>query len=95
MSLRRHGEIYPSDEGHDLNRSCPAHRLDEFPAGYSWRHALQHGRFRFTSQRYAATTTKNRSMPKQRTANRGLAACLNPRVHCTPHLRSTRDRATA
>src|SRR5208282_5122492 len=35
MSLLRHGEIYPSDGGAiDIDRA-PAHRWDEFPAGYS------------------------------------------------------------
>ena len=37
-------------------------------------------RFRFTSQRYAATKTKCRSTGKQRMANRGLTSCLNPGV---------------
>jgi len=41
MSLQRHGEIYPYDEGTTQLDRAPAHRLDEFPAGYSWRGALQ------------------------------------------------------
>jgi hypothetical protein len=35
MSFRRHWEIYPSDGGAILHDRAPAHRLDEFPAGYS------------------------------------------------------------
>ncbi len=40
-------------------------------------------RFRFTSQRYAATKTQCRSRRKQRMANRGLTSCLSPGVHFT------------
>jgi hypothetical protein len=35
-------------------------------------------RFRFTSQRHAATKSQCRSTPKQRMANRGLTRCLIP-----------------
>ena len=35
MSFPRHGEIYPSDGGVIGLDHAPAHRLDEFPAGYS------------------------------------------------------------
>jgi 2,3-dihydroxybenzoate decarboxylase len=35
MSFPRHREIFPSDGGASLAASAPAHRLDEFPAGYS------------------------------------------------------------
>ena len=35
MSLLRHGEIYPSDGGASISASASAHRLDEFPIGYS------------------------------------------------------------
>jgi hypothetical protein len=37
-------------------------------------------RFRFTSQRHAATKSQCRSTPKQRMANRGLTRCLIPGV---------------
>src|SRR5271157_2288061 len=36
MSFLRHREIYPSDGGKTLTGRAPAHRLDEFPTGYSW-----------------------------------------------------------
>jgi hypothetical protein len=35
MSFLRHREIYPSDGDAGTWTSTPAHRLDEFPAGYS------------------------------------------------------------
>jgi len=35
MSFPRHREIYPSDGGSTAAGQAPAHRLDEFPAGYS------------------------------------------------------------
>ena len=46
MSFLRHREIYRSDEGlmeweRQRLLSPPAHRLDEFPVGYSWRVALR------------------------------------------------------
>ena len=46
MSFLRHREIYRSDEVFaEWERQSllppPAHRLDEFPVGYSWRVALR------------------------------------------------------
>ena len=35
MSFLRHREIYPFDGGVGLAADASAHRLDEFPAGYS------------------------------------------------------------
>jgi len=35
MSFPRHREIFPSDGGAGFAANAPAHRLDEFPAGYS------------------------------------------------------------
>ena len=35
MSFPRHQEIFPSDGGASPAANAPAHRLDEFPAGYS------------------------------------------------------------
>ncbi len=35
MSFLRHREIYPSDGGAAIGNRAPAHRQDEFPAGYS------------------------------------------------------------
>lgn len=45
MSFLRDKGIYRSDERlgeRQIDRRSPAHRLDEFPVGYSWRVALQH-----------------------------------------------------
>jgi len=36
MSFPRHGEIFPSDGGASPAANASTHRLDEFPAGYSW-----------------------------------------------------------
>ena len=36
MSFLRHPEIFPSAGGAGLAANAPAHRLHEFPAGYSW-----------------------------------------------------------
>ena len=33
---KRHGEIFPNNRGTDPNIDASAHRLGEFPAGYSW-----------------------------------------------------------
>src|SRR5215470_1005813 len=46
MSFRRHMEIYRIDGVSECwerqaELSLPAHRIDEFPVGYSWRVALQ------------------------------------------------------
>jgi len=35
MSFSRHREIYPFDGGAGFQANAPAHRLDEFPVGYS------------------------------------------------------------
>src|SRR6266516_2531993 len=35
MSFLRHEEIFPSDGGASFAANASAHRLDEFPAGYS------------------------------------------------------------
>jgi hypothetical protein len=42
--------IYPSDGGAITLDHAPAHRLDEFPVGYSLAVALQHRRFRFANR---------------------------------------------
>lgn len=47
MSFLRHTEIYRSDDEEVMKWErqpllpLPAHRLDEFPVGYSWRVALR------------------------------------------------------
>jgi len=35
MSFKRHQEIYPNNRGVDHGADASAHRLDEFPTGYS------------------------------------------------------------
>jgi len=56
MSFLRHEEIYPSDGGLEQLDQAPAHRLDEFPAGYSLASCSPaRARLRFASQAYCAT----------------------------------------
>jgi hypothetical protein len=81
MSLQRHGEIYPYDEGTTQLDRAPAHRLDEFPAGYSWRGALQHGPLPLHQPTPCCIQNQYRSTRKQRMANHGLTSCLSPGVH--------------
>ncbi len=57
MSLRRHGEIYPYDEGTTRPDRAPAHRLDEFQLAIPGGLLSSMARFRFTSQRHAASKT--------------------------------------
>lgn len=79
MSFFRHGEIFPSDGGADVAASAPAHRLDEFPAGYSlagWSppeptSALPAG------PQYAGMSSF-RSSTVRRLANSVLTVCLTP-----------------
>ena len=49
MSFPRHREIFPSDGDAGFAANVPAHRLDEFPAGYSLAGCSPAWRFRFTS----------------------------------------------
>lgn len=80
MSLQRHREIYPYDEGTTPLDRAPAHRLDESPAGYSWRGALQHGPLPLHQPALCCNQNQCRSTRKQRMANRGLTSCLSPGV---------------
>ena len=76
MSFPRHPEIFPSDE--DASRaSVPAHRLDEFPAGYSLpgcAPALP-ASVSPTASEYAVTSSC-RSMIFHRPVNCVLTVCL-------------------
>ena len=77
MSFLRHGEIYPSDGGIDASGHTPAHRLDEFPAGYSLAvcsPALSAAASP-TAFEYAAKLSC-RSIVFQRTANSVLTICV-------------------
>jgi len=80
MSLQRHREIYPYDEGTTRLDRAPAHRLDESPAGYSWRGALQHGPLPLHQPALCCNQNQCRSTRKQRMANHGLTSCLSPAI---------------
>ena len=78
MSFSRHREIYPSDGGAILLDHAPAHRLDEFPAGYSLTvcsPALPASASPTVSE--YAVESSCRSTVFQRTANRVLTICVS------------------
>jgi len=79
MSFPRHPEIYPSDEGANIVGAL-AHRLDEFPVGYSLAGcapALLASASPTVSE-YAVTSFR-RSMIFHRPVNCALTVCLTPR----------------
>src|SRR6476469_1350455 len=79
MSFLRHREIFPSDGSAAFAASPPAHRLDEFPAGYSLAGCA-------TALPAAASPTASeyalksscRSIVFHRTAHSVLTVCLTP-----------------
>lgn len=78
MSFPRHREIYPSDGGAAGQGHAPAHRADEFPAGYSsagWSPpepaSASPAGFEYASLWFC------RSSGFQRTANCVLTACVS------------------
>src|ERR1035437_5511493 len=79
MSFLRHREIYPSDGGASRKAGAPAHRLDEFPTGYSlagWSPpepaSASPAGFQYAVQ------SSCRSRDFQRTANSVLTVCVSP-----------------
>ena len=82
MSLRRHGEIYPCDEGTALRlRPCSSPWMSlqlAIPGGL----LSSRARVRFTSRPHSATWGHRRTIPIQRTVNCGSTGCLSPGVHC-------------
>ena len=88
MSFRRHLEIYPSDGGAILHDRAPAHRLDEFPAGYSLAGCAPAlpASASPTASEYAVKSSC-RSISFQRTANSVLTTCVTrggKRILCAP-----------
>jgi hypothetical protein len=78
MSFLRHREIFPSDGGASPAANAPAHRLDEFPAGYSsagcspaWPASASP-----TGHQYAVMLSC-RSRSLHRTANLVLTVCVS------------------
>jgi len=84
MSFPRHREIFPSDEGANLAANAPAHRLDEFPAGYSsvGCSPAEPASASPTDHHFAGSSIR-RTMNLHRTASCGLTGCLSRGVHFT------------
>jgi hypothetical protein len=82
MSFLRHREIYPSDGGPTLPGQAPAHRLDEFPAGYSLAGCSPAvpASASPTGDHFAGKLSR-RTMTFHRMAICGLTGCLRCRVH--------------
>ena len=79
MSFPRHREIYPSDGGAKPNAAdAPAHRLDEFPAGYSLAGCspAEPASASPAGHQYAVQSSC-RSRIFQRTANSVLTVCVS------------------
>jgi hypothetical protein len=78
MSFNRHWEIYPSDEDASIT-SVPAHRLDEFSAGYSLEGCAPAlpASASPTASEYALKSSC-RSIVFHRAANSVLTVCLTP-----------------
>jgi hypothetical protein len=79
MSFPRHREIFPSDGGASLAANAPAHRLDEFPAGYSlagcspaWPASASPTVYEY------AVMSSCRSSSFHRTVNCVLTVCVTP-----------------
>jgi hypothetical protein len=83
MSFLRHREIFPSDGGAGLAANTPAHRLDEFPAGYSLAGcAPAEPAAASPDDHHFAGSSFRRTMSFHPTASCGLTGCLSRRVHC-------------
>ena len=78
MSFNRHSEIYPSNEDASLT-GVPAHRLDEFPVGYSLAGCAPAlpASASPTASEYALKSSC-RSIVFHRTVNGVLTVCLTP-----------------
>ena len=82
MSFLRHLEIFPSDEGETLSGSALAHRLDEFPAGYSLASCSPaEPASASPADHHFEVPVVRRTMILQPTASCRLTACLSQGVH--------------
>src|SRR6266446_1558395 len=82
MSFLRHPEIFPSDGGANLAANAPAHRLDEFPVGYSLAGcAPAEPAAASPTDHHFARSLFRRTMSFPRTACCGLTGCLSRGVH--------------
>src|SRR6185437_2841138 len=85
MSFFRHPEIFPSDRGATLSGCALAHRLDEFPAGYSSAGCspAEPASASPTGHHFAVRVLR-RTMIFQPTACCRLTGCLSRGVHRKP-----------
>src|SRR5258708_10174471 len=82
MSFLRHPEIFPSDGGANLAANAVAHRLDEFPVGYSLAGcAPAEPAAASPTDHHFARSLFRRTMSFHRTACCGLTGCLSRGVH--------------
>src|SRR5689334_24769092 len=99
MSFLRYQEIYPPDGNAGIAADVPAHRLDEFPVGYSSASCTPAllASASPTGSDYAVMSSYW-STVFQRPANSVLTGCLTPggkRNAAASRLRSAGDRRTA
>jgi hypothetical protein len=95
MSFLRHPEIFPSDGGANLAVNTPAHRLDEFPAGYSLAGcAPAEPAAASPTDHHFAGSSFRRTMSFHRTPSCGLTGCLSRGVHSTQALKYYRFMQT-
>src|SRR5580693_9152253 len=79
MSFLRYQEIFPSDGGASPAANAPAHRLDEFPAGYSSAGCSPALPASASPTVYEyAVMSSCRSSTFHRTANCVLTVCVTP-----------------
>jgi hypothetical protein len=86
MSFLRHREIYRSDVSRLVRerreRRPRSHRLDEFPAGYSWADCSPAGSASASpTEHHSALKSSCRSIAFHRTANTVLTVCLSSGGH--------------
>jgi hypothetical protein len=79
MSFARHKEIYRSDEDATITHRVLAHRLDEFPAGYSLAGcAPAEPASASPTENHFAISAVRPTIENQLTANSVLSVCVTP-----------------
>src|SRR6185437_11347681 len=96
MSFFRHPEIFPSDRGATLSGCALAHRLDEFPAGYSSAGCspAEPASASPTGHHFAVRVLR-RTMIFQPTACCRLTGCLSRGVHRSYNMTRRVRRSTS
>src|SRR6266705_2029934 len=96
MSLLRHDEIYPCDEGATTQGHALAHRMDEFRAGYSLAgYAPAEPASASPAGVHHAIPSVRRPSEMQRIENSVLTACLTQGDNPTEFLTRTSNAANA